>query len=100
MRGMSVVAVNALALLTLAACTHPTQSPSLAPPAVEEAPPAPIGLGSLDALMPPRRGRIAHYSSTDSSGGNADFRRIAPGETLTLVDHTGAGVVRRWWVTI
>jgi hypothetical protein len=56
--------------------------------------------GSLDALSRPHGGRIAHYSSRDSTEGNADFRVIRAGETLTLVDHRGAGTVRRWWVTI
>ena len=56
--------------------------------------------GSLDALVLPRSSRIAHYSSLDSLGRNDDFRRVAPGQTITLVDHTGAGIVRRWWITI
>lgn len=56
--------------------------------------------GTLDALTLSRPGRIAHYASTDPKHGNADFRRLAPGETLTLVDHRGAGIVRRWWLTI
>src|SRR5687768_12120429 len=55
---------------------------------------------SLDALVFPRSSRIAHYSSLDSLGRNDDFRRVAPGQTITLVDHTGAGIVRRWWITI
>ena len=58
------------------------------------------GSGTLDALARPHAGRIAHYSSRDTTEGNADFRAIAPGETVTLVDHRGAGIVRRWWVTI
>lgn len=56
--------------------------------------------GPLGDLYFARDGGLAHYSSADPTGGNADFRPIAPGETLTLVDHTGAGVVRRWWITI
>ena len=59
-----------------------------------------LGRGALDALVLPRSGRIAHYSSLDSAGKNDDFRRIAPGQTITLVDHAGAGIVRRWWMTI
>jgi hypothetical protein len=59
-----------------------------------------LGGGALDALIFPRSSRIAHYSSLDSLGRNDDFRRIAPGQTVTLVDHTGAGIVRRWWITI
>ncbi|MBW3625277.1 MAG: DUF2961 domain-containing protein, partial [Armatimonadetes bacterium] len=56
--------------------------------------------GTLGQLMLPREGKIAHYSSYERNGGNADFRRVNPGETLTLVDHKGAGAVRRWWITI
>jgi hypothetical protein len=51
--------------------------------------------------LPRSQGKVAHYSSYDLSGGNADFRRIEPGQSLTLVDHQGsAGIVRRWWLTI
>jgi len=56
--------------------------------------------GALDALVRPHAARIAHYSSHDTTGGNADFRMIAPGQTLTLLDHRGAGIIRRLWVTI
>jgi hypothetical protein len=58
------------------------------------------GTGSLDALIRPRESRIVHYASFDSAQRNDDFRRIAPGETLTLLDHRGAGILRRWWLTI
>lgn len=56
--------------------------------------------GPLGDLYLSRDGGLAHYSSTDPTGGNADRRRIEPGEELVLVDHQGAGVVRRWWITI
>jgi hypothetical protein len=61
-----------------------------------------IGAGTLSNLgfARPDGSRIAHYSSYERNGGNADFRRIAPGETLTVVDHRGAGIIRRWWLTI
>jgi hypothetical protein len=39
-------------------------------------------------------------SSYDRSGGNADARGIAPGETLTLLDEPGPGLVSHVWVTI
>lgn len=58
------------------------------------------GGGSLSNLMTPRGGKIAHYSSHDLSGGNGDMRRVLPGQTYTLVDHKGAGIVRRWWITL
>ena len=59
-----------------------------------------LGGGSLANLGMPREGRLAHYSSRELNGGNADFRPIAPGATFTLLDHQGAGIVRRWWLTI
>ncbi len=59
-----------------------------------------LGSGTLANLALPRGGKIAHYSSYDRKGGNADLRKVPPGETLTLVDHQGAGIVRRWWITI
>ena len=56
--------------------------------------------GPLGDLILAKEGGLAHYSSYDTSGKNADFRKIAPGETVVLVDHKGAGVLRRWWLTI
>ena len=56
--------------------------------------------GLLGDLYRAHEGGLIQYSSTDPTGGNADWRPIAPGETLLLVDHKGAGVVRRWWITI
>lgn len=56
--------------------------------------------GPLGDLFLAKEGGLAHYSSFDSSGNNADFWKIAPGQTVVLVDHKGAGVLRRWWLTI
>lgn len=56
--------------------------------------------GPLGDLFMAKDGGLVHYSSTDPTGGNEDRRRIEPGEELVLVDHEGAGVVRRWWITI
>jgi hypothetical protein len=39
-------------------------------------------------------------ASYDRKGGNADARPIAPGETLTLLDHAGPGLITHLWVTI
>src|ERR1700727_665380 len=39
-------------------------------------------------------------SSYDRTGGNADARQIAAGETLTLLDEAGPGVISHVWVTI
>lgn len=56
--------------------------------------------GALERLIRPLEGGIAHYSSYDRTGGNADWVTIGPGETRTLFEHEGAGIVRRWWTTI
>ncbi len=59
------------------------------------------GLGSpLSGLAVKRQGTPRHEGSWDRTGGNADFRTVAPGETITLFDYKGAGIVRRFWVTI
>ncbi len=39
-------------------------------------------------------------SSYDRSGGNADYRRIAPGETLVLIDERGPGEITHFWTTM
>ncbi|MFW6088728.1 MAG: glycoside hydrolase family 172 protein [Gemmatimonadota bacterium] len=60
-----------------------------------------VGDGSaLDRLIRPHDAGLAHYSSYDRTGGNDDWVRVEPGETHTLVEHDGAGVLRRWWITI
>src|SRR5437667_9890964 len=59
------------------------------------------GLGSpLAGLALERKGTPKHEGSWDRSGGNGDARGVAPGETLTLLDYKGAGVIRRFWVTL
>lgn len=57
-------------------------------------------LGTLGTLASPHGGTAAHEGSWDRKGGNDDFRVVEPGQTLTLLDHQGAGVIRRFWVTI
>lgn len=61
---------------------------------------AQTGEGPLGDLFLAKEGGLKHYSSYDNTGGNSDFRTLAPGEKLVLVNHKGAGVVRRWWLTI
>jgi hypothetical protein len=39
-------------------------------------------------------------SSYDRTGGNADYRQLAPGDTLMLLDADGPGVVTHVWITI
>ena len=61
---------------------------------------AQVSDGPLGDLFLAKEGGLVHYSSYDTAGNNADFRILAPGEKLVLVNHKGAGVVRRWWLTI
>ena len=101
--GRLAAALCAAALAGAVACAGARpRDGSGAPPAAASpaAPPLALGRGSLDALVLPRASRLAHYSSHDSTRRNDDFRRLQPGETVTLVDHEGAGIVRRWWLTI
>jgi hypothetical protein len=39
-------------------------------------------------------------SSYDRTGGNADYRAIGPGETLTLLDEPGPATISHIWITI
>jgi hypothetical protein len=39
-------------------------------------------------------------SSYDTTGGNADFRQLARGETLTLLDVAGPGLITHLWITV
>jgi hypothetical protein len=39
-------------------------------------------------------------SSYDRSGANADARPIAPGDTLTLLDDSGPGLITHIWITV
>jgi hypothetical protein len=55
---------------------------------------------SLSGLIQPHDYVQKRISSYDRTGGNADFRQIAPGETLTLFDEAGPGTITHVWVTI
>lgn len=59
-----------------------------------------ISDGPLGDLHMQKEGRLVQYSSADPTGGNSDRRPIEPGEKLVLLDHEGAGIIRRWWITI
>src|SRR6184192_2852675 len=56
--------------------------------------------GVLSSLTEPKDYVQKRSSSYDRTGGNADYRRIAPGETLSLLDEAGPGEVTHIWVTI
>jgi hypothetical protein len=53
------------------------------------------------ATLPEPKNYVQHRASSfDRSGGNADFRVIAPGEMLTLLDEIGPGLITHVWFTI
>jgi hypothetical protein len=43
---------------------------------------------------------LKRVSSFDRSGGNADYRKIAPGETLTVLDADGPATLTHVWFTL
>ncbi len=51
--------------------------------------------------LPQARDYVQHRASSyDRTGGNADYRSFAPGETLTLLDESGPGLISHVWFTI
>ena len=58
------------------------------------------GGGLLEGLVERSRFESARVSSYDPTGGNADAWPIQPGETKTLADIEGAGMITHIWVTI
>ena len=55
---------------------------------------------SLSSLPEPRDYVLKRISSYDRSGGNADYRTIEPGATLTVLDEPGPGVLTHIWFTL
>ncbi len=43
---------------------------------------------------------LHRVSSFDRSGGNADYRQIAPGQTLTVLDVDGPATLTHIWFTL
>src|SRR5436309_15956839 len=81
---------------------HPAvfESSSCTTAPCSNADPAMIGRSSLSSppfLSDARRGRASSY---DTSGGNADFWLLQPGETRTLADIASPGAIRPVWMTL
>ena len=47
-----------------------------------------------------KKSRLIQISSFDTTGGNNDRINIHAGETATIMDESGPGVITRIWVTI
>lgn len=92
LRAMLPVIGAALLPLFLTACqSRPTAS--------ADATAAYVGTSPLATLPLPHAGTAMHAGSWDRTGGNADAVRVAPGQTITLLDQPGAGVIHRFWMT-
>ncbi len=53
----------------------------------------------LGGLAEPRDYVQKRVSSYDHSGGNGDYKKIAPGDTLTILDEPGPGIITHIWFT-
>lgn len=65
----------------------------------------PENSAAIDLTGPPANlARLHNYESarvaSEDRAGNADMRRIGPGETLTLADITGPGEITHIWTTV
>jgi Protein of unknown function (DUF2961) len=92
---------NLLTLLASTGAVFGFRAPAAAG-AVEQAKAAgsvarPPGLGDLARLRDYKNRRSSSY---DKTGGNADYAVIAPGQTVTLLDAAGPGIVTHIWFTI
>lgn len=58
------------------------------------------GFGLLSDLPHPHDYVLKRSSSYDRSGGNADFRTVPPGESMTVLDESGPGQISHIWFTI
>lgn len=54
-------------------------------------------LSGIANIVDAKSKRISSY---DRSGGNADYVKVPKGETVTLAEMTGAGIVTHIWITI
>src|SRR5258707_12676471 len=60
---------------------------------------AQTALPSKTDLTQPQDYVLRRISSADPTGGNADFRQIDAGGTLTLLDANGPGLLTHIWIT-
>ncbi|MDX8500919.1 DUF2961 domain-containing protein [Mesorhizobium sp. VK4C] len=58
------------------------------------------GLSPLRGLAKLRDARTRRFSSYDRTGGNDDRLHIEPGETVTIAEYEGAGIVTHIWATL
>jgi len=93
--GSMVSAAALLGLNAAGAAASPSAGAVTEPPGHE-----PCGAEDLFALASLRNYKTRRSSSWDRTGGNNDSVPVEPGQTATLLDITGAGVVTHLWFTI
>jgi hypothetical protein len=63
-----------------------------------------LGYGQIPSWMPDLTQQqtysLHRSSSRQSTGGNADYRTITPGDTMTLLDADGPGMISHMWFTL
>jgi len=59
-----------------------------------------FGQGSLPDITQQQTYTLHHVSSGEPTGGNVDALTITPGQTITLLDADGPGLVSHIWITI
>jgi len=94
--GSMVSAAALLGLNAAGATAAPAKTRAGAPPAEAQSA-APEELFAMARL---RSYKTRRSSSWDRTGGNDDWVPVEPGETATLLEATGAGVVTHLWFTI
>lgn len=69
-------------------------------------PPAALAQASLSKLLSPanlpdiRNDRVYQVSSYDTTGGNHDYISIPTGDTATIMNVSGPGIIARMWMTV
>ena len=91
----AMVSAAGLLGLNAAGSAAATPDPEAAPPE-----PTPAHLEELFSLARLRSYKTRRSSSWDRTGGNADAVPVEPGQTATLLEAAGAGVVTHLWFTI
>jgi len=93
-------AVSTAALLGLNAAGAAAALTKTAPPAAPRTEPPPAAPEEILSLARLRNYKTRRSSSWDRTGANADSVPVDPGQTATLLDTAGPGVVTHIWFTI
>jgi hypothetical protein len=93
----TIAAASALFGLNAANASAATKSAELKAGPV---PPTPVAPDALFAMARLRDYKSRRSSSWDQTGGNRDCVRLEPGQSVTVLEERGAGVITHIWFTI